>query len=84
MSGPEVLRHLKSERLTSEIPVVVLSSLTEKNRQRLLQEGADEYLEKNSLMPEKGINLLAKVLENVIFRINRRRGIAFSNIPVRR
>jgi CheY-like chemotaxis protein len=84
MSGPEVLRHLKSERLTAEIPVVVLSSLSEKNRQRLLEEGADEYLEKNSLMPEKGINLLPKVLGNVICRINRRRGIAFSSIPVPR
>jgi len=84
MSGPEVLRHLKSERLTAEIPVVVLSSLSEKNRQKLLEEGADEYLEKSSLMPEKGINLLPKVLENVICRINRRRGIAFSSIPVPR
>jgi CheY-like chemotaxis protein len=84
MSGPEVLRHLKSEGVTAEIPVVVLSSLSEKNRQRLLEEGAEEYLEKNSLMPEKGINLLPKVLENVICRINRKRGIAFSSIPVPR
>lgn len=84
MSGPEVLRHLKSESLTAPIPVVVLSSLSEKNRQRLLEEGAEEYLEKNSLLPGPGINLLPKALENVICRINRKRGIAFSNIPVPR
>ena len=84
MSGPEVLKHLKSESATAQIPVVVLSSLSDKNRQKLLEEGAEEYLEKNSLLPEKGINLLPKVLENVICRINRRRGIAFSSIPVPR
>lgn len=81
MSGPEVLRHLKSEAATAEIPVVVLSSLSEKNRQKLLEEGAEEYLEKNSLMPVQGINMLPQALENIICRINRKRGIAFSNIP---
>jgi len=84
MSGPEVLRQLKHEVLTAEIPVVVLSSLSEKNREKLLEEGAEEYLEKGSLMPGKGVNLLPKVLENVICRINRRRGVAFSNVPVPR
>ena len=82
MSGPDVLKHLKGESATAEIPVVVLSSLSEKNRQKLLEAGAEEYLEKNSLMPGKGINLLPKVLEDVICRINRRRGIAFSSVPV--
>jgi CheY-like chemotaxis protein len=82
MSGPEVLEHLKSERATAEIPVVVLSSLTEKNRQKLMDAGAEEYLEKNALMPMKGINMLPKALENIICRINRRRGIAFSDVPI--
>lgn len=84
MSGPEVLKHLKNDPATAEIPVVVLSSLTEKNREKLMEEGADDYLEKGSLMPGPGINLLPKTLENVICRINRKRGIAFSNIPVPR
>ena len=82
MSGPEVLKHLKSEPATAEIPVVVLSGLSEKNREKLLEEGAEEYLEKNSLMPSRGINLLPNKLENVICRINRRRGAAFSSVPV--
>ena len=43
MTGPEVLRRLKSDPVTAEIPVVVLSSLSEKNRQRLLEAGAEEY-----------------------------------------
>jgi DNA-binding response OmpR family regulator len=32
ISGPEVLRGLKGDHSTAEIPVVVLSSLSEKNR----------------------------------------------------
>jgi len=84
MTGPEVLRHLKSEAKTKDIPVVVLSSLSEKNRQKLLEEGAEDYLEKGALMPMYGLNLLPSALENVICRINRKRGIPFSSIPVHR
>lgn len=82
MSGPEVLRHLKGDAKTKDIPVVVLSSLSEKNRQKLLEEGAEDYLEKGALMPMRGLNLLPSALENVICRINRKRGIAFSTIPI--
>ncbi len=46
VSGPEVLQTLKGDGSTAAIPVVVLSSLSEKNRQKLLDAGAEEYLEK--------------------------------------
>jgi CheY-like chemotaxis protein len=82
LSGPEVLRQLKEDPATAVIPVVVLSSLSEMNRQKLIEAGAEEYLEKGALMPANGANLLPKVLEDVICRINRKRGIAFSTIPV--
>lgn len=82
MSGPEVLDYLKKNRATADIPVVVLSGLTEKNRQKLIEAGAEEYVEKNTLMPMPGVNLLPKVVETVMCRINRRRGIAFSSIPI--
>ena len=82
MSGPEVLQHLKAEPTTAEIPVVVVSSLSEKNRQKLMEEGAEDYLEKGELMPKQGVNLLPSKLENIICRINRKRGIAFTNVPV--
>jgi CheY-like chemotaxis protein len=83
MTGPDVLRHLKTDPGTAAIPVVVLSSLTERNRQKLMEAGAAEYIEKNALMPMPGMNLLPKMLENIICRINRKRGIAFSDVPVR-
>lgn len=82
MSGPEVLQHLKSDPRTTDIPVVVVSSLSEKNREKLMEAGAEDYLEKNELMPKQGANLLPKMLENIICRINRKRGIAFTDVPI--
>jgi len=81
LSGPEVLRHLKEDRQTADIPVVVLSGLTERNREKLIDAGAEDYLEKNSLRPMRGINLLPKKLENLVCRINRKRGIALAGVP---
>lgn len=82
ISGPEVLNRLKMDAATAEIPVIVLSSLTEKNRQKLIEAGAEDYVEKNSLRPTVGVNILPKILEDIVCRINRRRGIAFSSIPL--
>lgn len=81
MSGPEVLERLKQDPSTADIPVVVLSSLTEKNREKLVAAGAEAYVEKNSLKSITGDNLLPKMLEDIICRINRRRGIAFRDTP---
>jgi CheY-like chemotaxis protein len=82
ISGPEVLHRLKANPVTSNIPVVVLSGLTEKNREKLIEAGAEDYLEKNSLMPMRGINLLPKTVETIVCRLNRRRGIAFTSVPI--
>jgi CheY-like chemotaxis protein len=82
ISGPEVLHRLKHDPKTVDIPVVVVSSLSEKNRQKLIEAGAEEYLEKGEIMPSREVNLLPNKLENVICRINRKRGIAFTNVPL--
>lgn len=81
VSGLEVLTRLKHNRDTAKIPVVALSGLSDKNRQRLIDAGADEYLEKNSVITEKGLNRLPKILEDIICRINRKRGINFTPLP---
>jgi DNA-binding response OmpR family regulator len=80
MGGLEVLQHLKSETKTADIPVVVLSSLSDKNRNKLIEAGAEEYLEKNTLMPQPGQNSLPLILEDVLCRIRRKRGIAFTDV----
>jgi CheY-like chemotaxis protein len=78
MSGPEVLEQLKRDAKTAKIPVVVLSSLSDKNRQKLIEAGAEEYLEKNVIMPWAGMNLLPDKLQNVIRKINNRKAAAKS------
>ena len=60
VSGLEVLTRLKHSRATAQIPVVAVSGLSEKNRQRLIDAGAEDYLEKSSVISEKGFNRLPK------------------------
>jgi CheY-like chemotaxis protein len=83
LSGPEVLARLKQDPSTADIPVIVLSSLSEKNRTKLVEAGAEDYIEKSSLEPVDGVNPLPNLLDNIICRINRKRGIAFTNAPVK-
>jgi len=75
IGGMDVLRSLKRDAATCRIPVVVVSGLSERNRQMLIETGADEYLEKSVIMPDKGVNLLPRLLEDVLCRIRRNRGI---------
>jgi DNA-binding response OmpR family regulator len=71
LTGTEVLARLKNEPATARIPVVVVSGLSERNRQKLIDAGADDYLEKSAVMPDP------KMLADVVCRINRRRGPSF-------
>jgi DNA-binding response OmpR family regulator len=80
VSGLEVLTRLKHSRVTANIPVVAVSGLSEKNRQKLIDAGADDYLEKSTVINEKGLNRIVQVLEGVICRINRKRSINFSPV----
>jgi len=76
------LQRLKKNKATASIPVVVLSSLTQKNRDRLITAGAEDYIEKSSIVPAPGVNLLPKLLEDILCRINRKHGVAFSSVPL--
>jgi CheY-like chemotaxis protein len=49
LGGPEVLQALKSDSLTRKIPVVVLSSLSQKNEGKLMADGAASFVSKESL-----------------------------------
>lgn len=53
ISGLEVLRRLRRMAETAEIPVVVVSGLSGKNRAQLIEEGADDYLEKNDILRKR-------------------------------
>jgi CheY-like chemotaxis protein len=69
ISGPEVLRALKQNPATMSIPVVVLTSLSQKNEEKLLHEGAAAYFEKSTLELDKSSDLLAATVETVLRKI---------------
>ena len=50
LDGPSVLRALKADSLTSQIPVVVVTALSQKNEEKLMQDGAAAFLEKGLLL----------------------------------
>jgi CheY-like chemotaxis protein len=49
LDGPEVLRALKKDPITAQIPAIVKSSLEQKNETRLKKDGAAVYFEKSKL-----------------------------------
>ena len=83
ISGLEVLTRLKHNRATASIPVIVITGLSEKNRQKLMDAGAEDYLQKSAIINDKGGSRLPEVLETLIERINRKRGTPFSPVLAR-
>ncbi len=69
LGGPEVLRALKQNPITASIPVVVLSSLPQKNQFKLMKEGATAYLEKSTMEldqhAESLLHIVGKTLDGV-------------------
>jgi CheY-like chemotaxis protein len=49
LDGPSVLRALKADALTAQIPVVVVTGLSQKNEERLLHDGAAAFVGKDQL-----------------------------------
>jgi CheY-like chemotaxis protein len=66
VSGPEVLKALKSDAKTKAIPVVVLSSLSQINATRLLADGACAFVEKSSVGLDKGTEPLLFALAEIL------------------
>ena len=66
VTGLSVLRALKQDARTKHIPVVVLSGLSEKNRAKLLQEGAEAYMEKSEMTFRKDSSLLLRTIAAVL------------------
>jgi CheY-like chemotaxis protein len=50
LSGPEVLRSLKQNPATAPIPVIVLTSLSQKNEIKLRNDGAAGFMEKGAFL----------------------------------
>ncbi len=70
LSGTEVLKALKANPATMHIPVIVLTSLSQRNEEKLLSEGAAAYFEKSTLQLDKSPDRLAATVETVLVRVN--------------
>jgi CheY-like chemotaxis protein len=75
MSGPEVLKALKANPVTMHIPVIVLTSLSQRNEEKLLGDGAAAYFEKSSLDLEKNPDRLAAAVETVLRRVHHQKSL---------
>ncbi|MBU3979695.1 response regulator [Patescibacteria group bacterium] len=63
MNGIQVLEKLKSDTQTKNIPVLVLSNITEsKYETRTLELGAEQYLIKSQYLPIDIVNIVKKRL----------------------
>ena len=73
ISGPNVLKALKENPATMHIPVIVLTSLSQKNEEKLLSEGAAAYFEKSALALDQNSSRLADTVETVLARASQQK-----------
>jgi CheY-like chemotaxis protein len=66
LSGPDVLRALKRNPATATIPVIVLSSLSQKNETRLKRDGATAYFEKSALHLDQNVDALLEAVKGAL------------------
>lgn len=66
LTGLEVLRALKADPTTREVPVIVLTGLSKGNADKLLGSGASAFFEKSDHNLQGGAQSLIGVIEQVI------------------
>jgi CheY-like chemotaxis protein len=66
MSGPQVLKALKSDPATAKIPVMMLTSLSQKNAERLEKDGASSFFEKSDSMLGNGPDSLCAAVDRML------------------
>jgi CheY-like chemotaxis protein len=69
LPGPEVLKSLKKDPITTDIPVVVFTGLSLKNAARLEHDGAFGYLEKTCLGLDTGCGALITAVRDILQRL---------------
>ena len=66
MSGPDVLKALKKDAATADIPVMMLTSLSHKNAKAMEKDGAAGFFEKSDAMLGKGPESLVAAVEKML------------------
>jgi DNA-binding response OmpR family regulator len=69
LSGPDVLRALRKDADTAAMPIMVLTSLPQCNKEKLLNEGATSYFAKSELMLDKGTGMFVEMVEKMLFKV---------------
>jgi CheY-like chemotaxis protein len=73
MSGPDVLAALQQDLLTKSIPVVVMTGMSQKNAERLQNDGAFGFLEKSALELDKGSEKLLAAVRQILKQVSSQR-----------
>jgi diguanylate cyclase len=68
LDGTGVLKALKQDASTAQIPVIVLTGLSQKNEATLKNAGAAAYIEKSSLALGENANALIQSVDSVLRR----------------
>jgi DNA-binding response OmpR family regulator len=71
ITGLDVLKDLKSDARTKDIPVIVLSGLSQANEGRLMQEGAAAFFEKSEKTLDNGSADLIEAVRGVLASANK-------------
>jgi CheY-like chemotaxis protein len=66
LDGTGVLKALKQDASTAQIPVIVLTGLSQKNEATLKNAGASAYIEKSSLDLAQNATALIQTVESVL------------------
>src|SRR5271157_9290 len=66
LDGTGVLKALKQDASTAQIPVIVLTALSQKNEEKLKNAGAAAYIEKSSLDLDQNADALIQTVESVL------------------
>lgn len=71
ISGLDVLRALRKDPTTASIPVMVLSSLSQCNEEKVVAEGATAYFEKSLLTLDKGPSDFVNTVQQLLTKAAR-------------
>ena len=70
LGGAQLLQFLKGDPQTAKIPVIVLSSLPQKNAEKLMAAGAAAYVEKSNLALDQCSSELSRTISKILSSVN--------------
>jgi CheY-like chemotaxis protein len=73
LGGQQVLQALKLDPVTAGIPVIILSSLSQKNEAMLIKAGAAAYFEKAKLLEDANSGQLQQAIEKIVLESKMRK-----------